>query len=330
VVRGTALLYVERRDEAVAVLEEALPLLEATGDLEYLRSALDDLGETYFDWGEFEQARRLNERALHITERIGDLNGSVYQTLRQANIAFVLGEWRQARLDCDRAAALTQRVEDLSWFAGWSLFLLGVLSLVQGKAETASHELDQALALAERKGNQNLSVQVAVTLAEGDLLAGHAEAACARLEPLLARSERGGNIDARLALQHRLGQAYTERGALEQAEPLLTAAYTQATALRRRFTEMEVRRAQGLLALRQARWQEAAHTLEEALALCQSMHTPYEEAKTLSCYGLLHQAKGEPNQARERWEAALAILHRLGERLYAEQVERALAEGGQP
>jgi tetratricopeptide (TPR) repeat protein len=122
-----------------------------------------------------------------------------------------------------------------------------------------------------------------------------------------------------------LGQAYMERGALEQAETLLTNAHTQSTALRRRFRVMDVRRAQGLLALRQERWLEAAHALEEALALCQSMHTPYEEAKTLYCYGPFHQAKGEPVLARERLEPALAILHRLGERLYAERVKRQLA-----
>ena len=58
------------------------------------------------------------------------------------------------------------------------------------------------------------------------------------------------------------------------------------------------------------------------------MHTPYEEAKTLYCYGLFHRARGEPGQARERLEEALAILGGLSERLYAGQVERALAQLG--
>ena len=171
-----------------------------------------------------------------------------------------------------------------------------------------------------------MSIGVSLLLAEWDLLAGRSEAVCARLEPLLVRSDLVGFVELQLRVLHLLGRAYTEQGTVEQAEALLTAAHTQATSSRRRFRVMEVRRAQGLLALRQARWPEAAHALEEALSLCQSMHTPYEEAKTLSCYGELHRAKGEPGLARERWEAALAILHRLGERLYAEQVERALAE----
>jgi len=40
----------------------------------------------------------------------------------------------------------------------------------------------------------------------------------------------------------------------------------------------------------------------------------------------LHLARGEPEQARASWQAALAILGPLGERLYAEHVERALAQ----
>jgi tetratricopeptide (TPR) repeat protein len=199
------------------------------------------------------------------------------------------------------------------------------LSRAEGQEEAASHYLHQAQALAEREGYQRLSTEVSLTLAEGDLLAGDAEAACARLEPLVACSDRVGDVDDRLWTLQLLGRAYTERGALEQADALLTQALTQATALRRRFRVMELRRAQGLLALRQARWLEAAHALEEALALCQAMHTPYEEARTLSCYGELHRARGEPFQAHERWEGALTILHRLGERLYTKQVEKALA-----
>lgn len=85
---------------------------------------------------------------------------------------------------------------------------------------------------------------------------------------------------------------------------------------------------QALLHIRQRRWGEALAALEEALARCRAMPYPYAEAKALYIYGLLHQAKGEPEQARERLEAALASLNYLGERLYAEQVERALAQLG--
>jgi hypothetical protein len=55
------------------------------------------------------------------------------------------------------------------------------------------------------------------------------------------------------------------------------------------------------------------------------MPYPYAEAKALYVYGLIRAARGEPDRARARYDAAMAILARLGERLYAEHVERAQA-----
>jgi hypothetical protein len=80
-----------------------------------------------------------------------------------------------------------------------------------------------------------------------------------------------------------------------------------------------------LLALRHERWGDVAAALEESLALCRAMPYPYAEAKALSVYGQLYAARGEPERAREQYQAARAILSRLGERLYAERIERALA-----
>jgi hypothetical protein len=83
-------------------------------------------------------------------------------------------------------------------------------------------------------------------------------------------------------------------------------------------------RIEALLAIKQRRWQEAAALLDEALAMCRAMPYPYAEAKALSVYGQLHEAKGEPVQAREKYVAALAICARLGEGLYRPHIERAL------
>jgi hypothetical protein len=66
--------------------------------------------------------------------------------------------------------------------------------------------------------------------------------------------------------------------------------------------------------IRQERWGEAEAALEQSLALAQQTRYPYAEAKALSTVGDLWMARGERAQAREQYEAAPAILHRLGER----------------
>jgi hypothetical protein len=55
------------------------------------------------------------------------------------------------------------------------------------------------------------------------------------------------------------------------------------------------------------------------------MSYPYGEARALFTYGLMLAEQGETALARERLDAALTILSRLGERLYMEAAEHLLA-----
>ncbi|HEV7129487.1 MAG TPA: hypothetical protein VGN32_18780 [Ktedonobacterales bacterium] len=77
--------------------------------------------------------------------------------------------------------------------------------------------------------------------------------------------------------------------------------------------------------MRQEHWEDAAHTLEEGLALARTMPYPYAEARLLDAYGRLHAQGGEPEQARERLNAAPAIFRRLGARKDIDRAELLLA-----
>jgi hypothetical protein len=160
-------------------------------------------------------------------------------------------------------------------------------------------------------------------MAYQELLEGRPQAARTRLEPFLDRSLLA---DERAWVRNLLGWASLELEDLARAEVLLAEARTLATVHLPRLKGVGVRQSQVRLALRQGRWQEAEHALAEALALCQAMRTPYEEAQTLYLSGLLHLQRGETQPARERLEAALAICGQLDERLYARQIEQALAK----
>src|SRR5262249_10126169 len=111
----------------------------------------------------------------------------------------------------------------------------------------------------------------------------------------------------------------------ERAETLIAQGSERARVSQQLLAWVDALRIQALLRIRQLHWAEAEAALEEALLLCRAMPYPWAEAKALYVCGLLHQAKGEQEVARKRLEAALAICARLGERLYAEQMEQALA-----
>jgi hypothetical protein len=53
---------------------------------------------------------------------------------------------------------------------------------------------------------------------------------------------------------------------------------------------------------------------------------PYAEAKALWVYGQLEATRGDPAAARGRFEEALAICVKLGERLYCPHIERNLSD----
>ena len=90
------------------------------------------------------------------------------------------------------------------------------------------------------------------------------------------------------------------------------------------FALVEAQRVQATVAIRQGHWEDAERSLEEGLSLAQRMPYPYAEGRLLHVYVEGHEAKGGPEPARERLEAALAIFRRLGACRDAERVEQTL------
>ncbi len=124
-----------------------------------------------------------------------------------------------------------------------------------------------------------------------------------------------------------LAWAYLELGEIDQAQALLAQVLRTARQARMGPTLVQALRVQALVLSKQGRWEEAEQALEEALTLCQGMATPYAEAKTLYSAGLVSYQKRELAQARQRFEAAFAILERLGEGLYARHIEQLIGRG---
>jgi tetratricopeptide (TPR) repeat protein len=198
------------------------------------------------------------------------------------------------------------------------------LSLAEGDEGAASAHFTEALAVAERHHDLWALRWLQGSLAERDLLAGQPEQARARLAPLLdlANLEVSG-LDVRQLLPL-LAWVYIELGELRQAEQVLTPLLAETRAAQLRLVLCDALRVQGVLATRQGRWQAAEEELEEALGLARAFPHPYGEAKILMWFGYLQLERHDREQAQRRFEAALAILGRLGERLYARRIEQLL------
>ncbi|HLV97387.1 MAG TPA: tetratricopeptide repeat protein [Ktedonobacterales bacterium] len=322
--RATALLNLGQTAAGFQAIQTVIPLAEAAGDLRNLGWALGWLGTLSLDRGAFEASARALERALEIAEQIGDVAGLIVGLRCRGELAFYQGDWQRAREDYERAAAMTRQTGQF-WAAVQPLYALGQLALAQGQWDTASHSLEETIALAERIEVRWVLLEAQGALVERDLVWEDLHAAWSRLEPLLQRFDPQQPVFPHTYLLN-LAWIRLQQGDQTQAEAHLEQAIARATAEENRIALGDALRVKALLLLRFSHWQAAQETLEEALTLAQAMPAPYAEAKALYVSGRLYQAQGQPDQARQRWEAALVICARLGERLYAERIEAAHAK----
>lgn len=320
--RGWALLMVSRTREAAPMLEKAVRLAEAAGDLNSLAYALNEVAIVHELRGETDAYRAYVERALEVAEQLGDPAAVALMLYNRADVAFCIGDWGDTRKELEQAMSILDQADTTNHSAS-PLLGLGQLTMAQGQWEDAHRFLERAITLAERGENLEQLRFAHSVLAERDLLEGRPQDATARLAPLLDRADRYElQVTPFLPL---LAWAWLEHGQDQEARELLDQAIARAEAAELRPALVIAQRVQALLAMRQADWVRAQAALEAALALARAMHHPYAEAKTLYTAGLVAAAHGEREQSQRAMRDALAILHPLGERLYAARAEAALA-----
>ena len=103
------------------MLERAIQLSEAVGDLETLGTAHNNLADGYLRSGELDRARQHLERSLEIRERVGDVGATGFQMVNLGEVLTYLGAWKEADTWVERGrkvistmGALTMAVFTLS------------------------------------------------------------------------------------------------------------------------------------------------------------------------------------------------------------------------
>ena len=123
----------------------------------------------------------------------------------------------------------------------------------------------------------------------------------------------------------RLALAHLELGQAPRAQEIATEAVRRAHAGAYHLALVDALRAQGLIAQRQERWDEARRVLNMGLRMARDMCYPYAEARLLYAYGEMYAQQRAPQEAREQLTAALVILRRLGAHYDAERVAQIIA-----
>jgi tetratricopeptide (TPR) repeat protein/transcriptional regulator with XRE-family HTH domain len=319
--RGTASYRLGDVEPARRALEAALPALEATGDLWSLGRALHHLGDLQRQiMGDHAQAHRTYERWRDLADRLGDPVQVALACGALGSAGFLQGRWDEAHQHLERAAALVRQASP-SLISVDLLCRLAMLLVAEGRRDLAARYAEDAFAMVASTGEEDSMRMLHLALAEQDLVDGQAVSARDRLTPLL--DQRRGRAVSSL-VRPLLAWAYLDADNEAQAMSLLKETLADARMSHEHYTLVDTLRVHAMALTRQKRWRAAATAFEEDIELAHGMSYPYGEAKALYCYGQLHRDMREPELARKRLEAALDILHRLGERLYAEHIERAL------
>ncbi len=198
-----------------------------------------------------------------------------------------LGDWERARDYLERTAAILKDRHQVTALAACTLGL-GMLRLAEGDLPGAERLLGQSLDTCRSGSNVLVELWVLPVLAETHLAAG-------RLEE--ARADIAG------------------------AEALLTAGQDWCG------LPAPVHLARGLLARADGRWDEAAASFEQAIALDRRYGLPWDEGRALREWAVADLARGSGgarDAARGRLGQALEIFRRVGARREAARVETAL------
>jgi tetratricopeptide (TPR) repeat protein len=311
---------------AVALAERA--------DSDDLFLMINFVTSTYLEEGQLALAKQSAERALALVERRQAPAQIAFMLDCLAEPAFYRGDWDEARERFAQAAAIEEQLDPTlpSKDSHGTSVTLCLLDLAQERgADESARRLEALLTLLRGRANHPALQTGAlgeVALAERNLLANHAAAAQARLTAFLTvpgMAEHIRMFAAKALALPALAWAEAELGHDTAAAERLEQAITIATARRWRPWLVDALRVKGLLAARQRRWEDARAALDEAITMSRDMPYPYAEAKALYVYGQLHVAKSEPQQARKKYEQALTICDWLGERLYRNYIEQALA-----
>lgn len=322
--QGVSLMHMGRYEEALLLLESAIPRAESVGDLHTVCIALGFCSLVHHGRHQVDQSMHCHARAVEVAERLGDPREISHRAVEAAYFTFLIGDWNRSRAYAERAVTSALDQDNLRAFLE-PLYTLGELSIYTGAWDDATGYLQECITIAQYLGLTDHLREVHALLAEKDLLEGNASAALNRLRLLL---DTPGWED-HLIFVLLVASTRVQVGDLEGAEEAVAKAVADATRQRLPVALVDALRIQGAIAGQRGAWDEAALRLERAVQLAHDIVYPWGEARALFESGLMSARRDESDRAREQLHAASDIFAELGAVPYQARADQAVAALGQ-
>jgi tetratricopeptide (TPR) repeat protein len=342
--------YASDFHRALELLDQARPVLEETGDTHMLTRALAHYAGAYQHLARFDESNRWAQRLIELGESTGYTFAAAVGHEYLAENANICGDFErgvaQARLDWQ----LGERVGSIDRM-GWADFSLvwGLAGL--GELEQAERAAREGSEIADRIGDERLAIWLAsgltVVLADrgrfqeaeaalrgisdrADVLrqvilqsiarfaAGYlslqsedAPSAYRHLKEAVALAQPTQSRSSRLILGGVLAESCVALGKRDEALQVAAAQLELAREAGAMREQVRALRALGAVALASGDPRQALDLADQALALHRDRLDPLEEARTLAFRSSVRQHLGDA-QARRDLTEAIAIFERIG------------------
>lgn len=323
-VRGGALYYLRRIDDALHAMEGAVPLAEASGDLEVLSILLGNISVIYRDAGEFQKSLHYQERAAFLTERTGDLANHAFSLTCMGEITFLLGDWHGGEMYLERARTIVRSLGQ-SWFSSHPPVQLGRVRAARGDFAGAEALIEEAMSIARDGGNSQPIILGHAFLAEMDLIRDRPQMALERLDQVLGPEDIDKEDSTLTVALYFSAWAHLECGNLAEAESRVQLAVKRLSEENALIELLTAQRVVGMVMAAKGDFDAAAEVLDQTVAAAHQVHAPHAEACSLYERGMIQLRQGKRDEALSRLNEALRIFRELGARPYLERVESVLS-----
>jgi tetratricopeptide (TPR) repeat protein len=193
---------------------------------------------------------------------------------------------------------------------------VGLYHLRRGRADEGKRYLEAVIAAHNNRVNAAAVAGCWLALAAVHLEAGECRVAETALANALAIAREGGNVLLECWILPVLAAGALTWGDREAAARAIDRGFELLTPSEDwRGLPAPLHVARGMLAVHDARWDDAERDFETAVTLNQRYAMPYDEARALHEWGRMHlrrNAVADPEHARRRLGEALSIFKRLG------------------
>lgn len=267
---------VGRVDEALHAVQEAVRFGEAAGGPANLAGWYRVMAGIHYERGELEECRKASRRSREVAERQGNLLRLAMARHTEGHLALWTGAWEQAEDDFRGALAEARRL-GASRLEADTILSLGHLFLQRGEIALAREYIEQTLQMVSQATNQAVQRQATCRLAECDVREGKPQTASARLLPLLDQpGTREVDVNNLLVC---LAWARLEQDRADEAARLVAEAIERLRTDGLRMGLVEALRVSALVSARQHHWEEVDRTVQEGLALVQTLSGRYAEGR---------------------------------------------------